>query len=71
MIRPIGPLQNAWVYQHAARRPRSGPDLGALSEPLGALENRRLLREQQQDLQAQRPDPPEAPPYPDRPRPPS
>ena len=71
MIRPIGPLRHAWAYTRTMRLPRSGPPSGAPSNQLGALRRRRLLREQQEDLQAGLVDYLAMPPYPVRPRPPS
>ena len=71
MIRAIGPLRNAWIYTRSMRLPRSGPPAGALSNQLSALERRRRLREQQEDLQAGLVDYQAIPPYPMRPRPPS
>ncbi len=71
MIRAIGPLRNAWTYTRSMRLPRSGPPLGAPSKQLGALKRRRLLRQQQEDLQAGLVDYLAIPPYPPRPRPPS
>jgi hypothetical protein len=71
MIRPIGPLRSAWAYTRVMRLPRSGPPLGAISSQLIALDRRRLLRQQQEDLQAGLVDYLAMPPYPFRPRPPS
>jgi hypothetical protein len=70
MIRPIGPLRYAWLYTRGKRRPRSGPPSGALGNQLSALERRRQLRRQQEDLQAGLVDYLAIPPYPVRPRPP-
>jgi hypothetical protein len=53
------------------RLPRSGPPAGALGNQLSALDRRRRLREQQEDLQAGLVDYLAIPPYPYRPRPPS
>jgi hypothetical protein len=53
------------------RLPRSGPPIGALRTQLNALERRRQLRQQQEDLQAGLVDYLAIPPYPFRPRPPS
>jgi hypothetical protein len=71
MIRAIGPLRNAWVYTRCMRLPRSGPPIGALRQQLSALDRRRQLRQQQEDLQAGLVDYLAIPPYPYRPRPPS
>jgi hypothetical protein len=71
MIRPIRPLRYAWAYRRWMRLPRSGPPSGALSRQLSALDRRRRLREQQEDLQAGPVDYLATPPYPFRPRPPS
>jgi hypothetical protein len=71
MIRPIGPLRHAWAYRRWMRWPRSGPLSGALSRQLSALDRRRRLSQQQQDLQAGPVDYLAIPPYPPRPRPPS
>ena len=71
MIRPIGPLRSAWAYTRRARLPRSGPPAGALGSQLSALDRRRQLRQQQEDLQAGLVDYLTIPPYPFRPRPPS
>ncbi|MCD4726725.1 MAG: hypothetical protein K8R46_03625 [Pirellulales bacterium] len=71
MIRFIGPLRSAWSYTRSTRLPRSGPPAGALSRHLGALERRRRLRRQQEDIQAGLVDYLAIPPYPPRPRPPS
>jgi len=71
MIRPIGPLRFAWAYAQRMRMPRSGPIAGALSLQLSALDRRRQLRQQQEDLQAGLADYEALPPYPLRPRPPS
>ena len=71
MIRAIGPLRSAWMYTRRMRLPRSGPPAGALRKQLNALERRRRLREQQEDLQAGLVDYLAIPPYPFRPRPPS
>ena len=51
--------------------PRSGPPAGALGRQLSALDRRRRLREQQEDIQAGLLDYQAIPPYPIRPRPPS
>jgi hypothetical protein len=71
MIRAIGPLRCAWAYTRWMRLPRSGPPSGALGSQLSALDRRRRLREQQEDLQAGLVDYLAIPPYPYRPRPPS
>ena len=71
MIRPIGPLRDAWTYTRRMRLPRSGPSAGALGSQLSALNRRHRLREQQEDLQAGLDDYLAIPPYPVRPRPPS
>jgi hypothetical protein len=71
MIRPIGPLRNAWVYTRSMRLPRSGPPAGALGNQLSALRRRQQLRQQQEDIQAGLVDYQAMPPYPPRPRPPS
>ena len=71
MIRAIGPLRYAWIYTRSTRLPRSGPPVGALGDQLSALNRRRLLRRQQEDLQAGLVDYLAIPPYPPRPRPPS
>jgi hypothetical protein len=71
MIRAIGPLRYAWTYTRSMRLPRSGPPAGALDCQLSALNRRRLLRQQQEDLQAGLVDYLAIPPYPPRPRPPS
>ena len=71
MIRPIGPLRNAWVYTRSMRLPRSGPPAGALGNQLSALRRRHQLRQQQEDIQAGLVDYQAMPPYPPRPRPPS
>ncbi len=70
MIRPIGPLRYAWTYTRWQWLPRSGPPPGALKNQLGALDRRRQLRQQQEDLQAGLVDYLAIPPYPFRPRPP-
>ncbi len=70
MIRAVGPLRSAWMYTQSMRLPRSGPPAGALGDQLGALRRRRLLREQQEDIQAGLVDYQAIPPYPYRPRPP-
>ncbi len=71
MIRPVSSSSLGWLL--ALRRPlaRSGPELGALSRQLSALERRRRLREQQQEVQSGAADSLAIPPYPYRPRPPS
>jgi hypothetical protein len=71
MIRPIGPLRYAWAYARRMRLPRSGPPSGALGRQLNALDRRRRLRQQQEDLQAGVVDYLAIPPYPFRSRPPS
>ena len=71
MIRPIRPWRYAWAYARSARLPRSGPSAGAPNSQLGALLRRRLLRQQQEDLQAGAADYWAIPTYPYRPRPPS
>ena len=71
MIRPIGPLRCAWMYTRSMRLPRSGPPFGAIRNQLIALDRRRHLRRQQEDLQAGLVDYLAIPPYPFRPRPPS
>jgi hypothetical protein len=71
MIRAIGPLRHAWIYTRSVRLPRSGPPAGASGRQLVALERRRLLRLQQEDLQAGLVDYLAIPPYPLRLRPPS
>ena len=71
MIRPIGPLQNGWVFRHVAMTARGGPQAGTLAEQLGALKRRRLLGAQQRHLQAGGPDVQALAPYRLRPRPPS
>jgi hypothetical protein len=71
MIRPIGPLQNAWVFKYSSIAARSEPLPGALSQQLDAVERRRSLSDQQEDLQAGQLDFQALPPYPYRPRPPS
>jgi hypothetical protein len=71
MIRPIGPLRDAWIYTRCMRLPRSGPPAGAFSDQLNALVRRRRLRAQQEDLSAGLDDYLAIPPYPRRPRPPS
>jgi len=53
------------------RLPRSGTILGALSRQLSALNRRRRLRQQQEQIQAGLVDWLALPPYPPRPRPPS
>jgi len=50
---------------------RNGPQSGALGQQLSALDRRRLLSAQQEDLQAGSTDYPALPPYWYRPRPPS
>ena len=71
MIRAIGPLRSAWIYTRNMRLPRSGPPAGALGNQLSALERRRKLRQQQEDIQAGLVDYLAIPPYSIRPRPPS
>ena len=71
MIRLIGPLRYAWIYTRSMRLPRSGPPVGAIGSQLIALDRRRHLRQQQEDLQAGLVDYEAIPPYPTRPRPPS
>jgi hypothetical protein len=71
MIRPIGAFRFGWAYARGVRLPRSGPQPGAPSNQLGALERRRLLRQQQEEIQAGLVDYVTIPPYPYRPRPPS
>ena len=71
MIRSIGPLRSVWAYARGSHLPRSGPLSGALSAQLSALDRRRRLQIQQQDLQAGLADYQALPPYPPRPRPPS
>jgi hypothetical protein len=71
MIHPIRPWRYAWAYARSARLPRSGPLAWAPGSQLGALLRRRLLRQQQEDLQAGAADYLAIPPYPYRPRPPS
>jgi hypothetical protein len=71
MIRPVKPLRHAWAYTRWMRWPRSGPPSGALSRQLSALDRRRRLRRQQEDLQAGVVDYVASPPYSVRPRPPS
>jgi len=70
MIRAIGPLRFAWTYTRWLGLPRSGPPPGALRSQLSALDRRRRLRMQQEDLQAGLVDYLAIPPYPFRPRPP-
>jgi hypothetical protein len=69
MIRLIGPLRYAWIYTRSMRLPRSGPPAGAIGLQLIALDRRRQLRQQQEDLQAGLADYEAIPPYPIRPRP--
>jgi len=71
MIRLIGPLRSAWIYTRSMRLPRSGPPAGALGLQLIALDRRRMLRQQQEDIQAGLVDYEAIPPYPTRPRAPS
>ena len=71
MIRSMGTLRSVWIYARSMNLPRSGPLSGALRVQLGALQRRRRLRMQQQDLQAGLADYQASPPYPHRPRPPS
>lgn len=71
MIRSVGPSQNGWVFKHAVRTARNGPQAGALGQQLSALRRRRLLSAQQEDLQAGSTDYPTLLPYWYRPRPPS
>ena len=71
MIRPIGRMRYAWLHTRTMRLPRSGPPTGQLGRQLSALVRRHRLRAQQEDLQAGVVDYLAAPPYPDRPRPPS
>jgi len=71
MIRSIG---SSSIYRWVARGvplARSGPDPGALSQQLSALNRRRRLREQQHEVQSGAADYVAFPPYPTRPRPPS
>lgn len=70
MIRPVGPLQFGWMFPRHARVARSGPESGALSRQLSALERRRRLRMQHQQFLIGGPGPKALPPYPFRPRPP-
>ena len=71
MIRSIGPLRAVWYYARGMNLPRSGPVSGALGKQLSALQRRRRLKFQLQDLQAGLADYQASPPYPLRPRPPS
>jgi hypothetical protein len=71
MIRSIGPLRYASAYTRRVKLPRSGPPDGALGNQLSALDRRRQLRQQQEELQAGLVDYETLPPYPFRPRPPS
>ncbi|MGA2797453.1 MAG: hypothetical protein ABSE63_07750 [Thermoguttaceae bacterium] len=71
MIRSVGPLRSVWLYARSMNMPRSGPMHGALGKQLSALQRRRRLDLQQQDLKAGLADYRAAPPYPLRPRPPS
>ena len=64
MIRPISPLRYPLAYTRRVRLPRSGPPAGALGNQLSALERRRQLRKQQEDLQAGLVDYLTIPPYP-------
>jgi hypothetical protein len=71
MTRPIGSLRHAWAYTRRSRLARSGTVAGALGRQLSALNRRRRLRQQQEDLQVGVIDYLTTPPYPVRPRPPS
>jgi hypothetical protein len=71
MIRAVGHLGINWMYANYTRLARSGPDPEALSRQLGALDRRRRLRTQQQNLQAGLTGCEAMPPYHARPRPPS
>lgn len=71
MIRPVGPLGENSMYANYTRFARSGPLSGALSDQLGAIERRRRLRRQQENLQAGPANYEALPPYQFRPRPPS
>ena len=71
MIRPIGSPRYVGMYPRTMRLPRSGPLVGALGSQLSALQRRRQLRQQQEDIQAGIADYLALPPYPSRPRPPS
>ena len=51
MIRPVGTLENLWMHANYMRLARSGPHDEALSRQLGALNRRRRLRSQQENLQ--------------------
>ena len=71
MIRPIGRLPSEWMLYHNIHLPRSAPRAGALGRMLGALERRRQLREQQEQIQTGLAEPPKVPAYRPRARPPS
>jgi len=71
MIRSIVPLRAVCYYARGMNLPRSGPVSGALGKQLSALQRRRRLDLQHQDLKAGLADYRASPPYPPRPRPPS
>lgn len=71
MIYPNLQNRGGWTFASAMRWPRSGPGLWALSRQLGALDRRRRLGAQQQELRSGATNYGSQPPYPDRPRPPS
>ncbi len=71
MIRPIGPLRNGWVYEYNVLSARTGPQVGTLVQQLDTLARRRLLADQQRDLQTGSVDDQAMPPYAYRRRPPS
>lgn len=68
---PIRPIRIAFMLTPYIRFARSGPIPGALGNQLGALDRRRRLQTQQQQLQTGATDYQARPPYPNRPRPPS
>lgn len=71
MIRAVGSLDVCWMHANYARLARSGPDPAALSRQLSAVDRRRRLRMQQEDLQSGAVAYGALPPCRLRPRPPS
>jgi hypothetical protein len=71
MIRPVGAPSYNVGFLYGTRRARSGPETGALSQQLSALERRRRLRIQQEQIQGGGNGQQAIPPYAIRSRPPS